>query len=47
MVNPKDNRLYLADVNYKTETTEAQFNQSLNGFLATIRNTHDLWKETK
>jgi hypothetical protein len=46
-VNPKDNRLYLADINFKTDTTEAQFAQSLDNYLATIRNTYDLWKATK
>jgi hypothetical protein len=43
-VNPQDKRLYLADINFKTDASEQAFVQALESYMATIRSTHDLWR---
>jgi hypothetical protein len=44
MINQQDKRLYLADINFKTDISEQGFAQALESYMATIRSTHDLWK---
>ena len=43
-INKQDKRLYLADINFKVETTEQGFAQALERYMNTVRSTYELWK---